>query len=193
MEVYMELTVKIRILLLALYEHKYNGKLYELGEILANNGIKVNPKEMEGICEMLSSEGLLKILSIRKTIYGQITVDGVEFLEENNFFGGSSYRPQDKIKPLEWELMHNRIDEMQRSLLKSRLATMIDAGLLALEMEELKALQNVLGRRNWLQILKGKLFELSKGQINISEIDQLLAIIEAGHAAEDTPSDKKAL
>lgn len=174
----MELTLKIRLLLLALYEHKYNGKLYELGEIFNKNGIKISQIEIEEIARTLSEDDLLKTLTVRETIYGQITVDGVEFLEENSFFSGSSYLPQDRIKPLERELMRNKLNEFHTALLESELGNIVPSDILEKEMEELKALLNILGKHSWLQILKGKLFELGEGKVSQSEIGDLMQIFE---------------
>lgn len=180
----MELTLKIRLLLLALYEHKYNGKLYKLGDIFGKNGIKISQIEIEEIAKTLSEDDLIKTLTVEETIYGQITVDGVEFLEENNFFSSSSYLPQDRIKPLDRELMRNKLNKLHTTLLDSKLGNIVPKEILEKEMEELKALLNILGKHSWLQILKGKLIEMGEGQLNAQAIDQLLEIIEEKQSAK---------
>ena len=174
----MELTLKIRLLLLALYENKYNGKLYDLGEIYYKNGIKISQIEIEEITRTLCEDSLLKTISVKSSIYGQITVDGVEFLEENNFFSGSSYLPKDRIKPLERELLRNKLNELHTALLESELGNATPSDILEKEMEELKALLNILGRHSWLQILKGKLIELGDGKVSQLELNNLQQTFE---------------
>jgi len=180
----MELTMKIRYLLLVLYEYKYNGKLYELGEILAKNGLKVTNAELEEIASTLSADNLLNTLSIGDTIYGQITVDGVEFLEENNFFSGKSYLPHDKIKPLERERMCTKLDELQARLQESAIGKLVPKEAITTEIEDLKSLLGILGKHSWMQILKGKLYEFGVGKVSQEEISRLIQSFDTQSASE---------
>ncbi|WP_157578716.1 hypothetical protein [Pontibacter roseus] len=166
--------MKIRYLLLALYEHKYNGKLYEVGEVFASSGIRCNPIECREIARTLEEDGLVKTLTVEDTVYAQISTDGVEFLDENNFFTGSSYLPQDRIKPLQREVLGNKLDELCQRLRESSLGKVISDATLDREMAELRSLLNLLGRRSWVQILKGKVYELATGKLSQEEINHLL-------------------
>jgi hypothetical protein len=183
----MELSRKLRLLLLALYEYKYNGKLYELGEIFSTNGIPICLEEIQEIAKTLTEDGLIRTMSIGDTLYSQITVDGVEYLDENNFFTGGNYLPQDRIKPLERELLCNKLDLLQAQLQESRLGKIVPQVTLALEVEELKVLLNILGRHSWIQILKGKLFELSADHLSQEEINQVLQMFEVHAGSQSQP------
>lgn len=180
----MELNMKIRYLLLALYEYKYNGKLYEVGEVFASNGIKISPEECLEIAQTLQEDGLIKTLLIEDTIYAQILADGVEYLEDNNFFSGSSYLPLDRIKPLQREVFRNKLDEICILLQKLPIGDRIPAETLNWEMDELRNLLNILGKRSWLQIFKGKVLELTSGKATQEELNGLLRYFEAYPAVE---------
>lgn len=179
--------MKLRYLLLALYEYKYNGKLYEIGEIFSKNSIPISLEEIQEIAKTLTEDGLIRTMSIGDTLYSQISVDGVEYLDENNYFTGSNYLPQDRITPLERELLRNKLDLLQAQLQESRLGKIVPWVTLTLEVEELKILLNILGRHSWLQILKGKLFELSAGHLSQEEINQVLQMFEVRAASECQP------
>ena len=180
----MELTMKIRYLLLSLYEYKYNGKLYELGEIFSNNGLKVTHSELEEIASTLTADNFLNTLSIGDAIYGQITIDGVEFLEENNFFSGKNYLPHDKIKPLERERMCNRLDDLQARLQESAIGKFVPQEAISAEFEDLKSLLGILGKHSWMQTLKGKLFEFGVGKVSQEEINRLIQSFENQSTSE---------
>lgn len=180
----MKLNMKLRYLLLALYEHKYNGKLYEIEEIFADNGIRISQFETEELARTLTEDGMIKTISIGETIYAQITVDGVEYLEESNFFTASSYLPQDRIKPLEREILRSKLDELHTQLMASELGNLLPEVTLVTEMEELKSLLNTLGKRSWIQILKGKVYEIGIGKISQEEINKLLQNFETHPAPE---------
>ncbi|MBD1396162.1 hypothetical protein H9Q13_03210 [Pontibacter sp. JH31] len=186
----MELTLKIRLLLLALYEFKYNGKLYELGELFSKSGVKISRIEIEEIARTLSEDGLLKTITVKETIYGQISVDGVEFLEENKFFSGSSYLPKDRIKPLEREILRNKLNELYTAVLQTELASEVPSEVLEREVEELKALLNLLGRHSWLQILKGKFLEIAAEKLPHTELSELLQDFELSSGKGGDVSNK---
>ncbi|MHC2990773.1 hypothetical protein OB13_03950 [Pontibacter sp. HJ8] len=179
--------MKLRYLLLALYEYKYNGKLYEIEAIFSTNGIAISRVEAQEIAKTLTEDGLIRTMSIGETLYSQITVDGVEYLEENNYFTGSTYLPQDRIKPLERELLRDKLDLLQAQLQESRLGKIVPAVTIAMEVEELKNLLNILGRHSWIQILKGKLFEMSAGYLSQVELHHALQMFEVHAASENQP------
>ena len=180
----MKHTMKVRYLLLSLYEYKYNGKLYELGEILSNNGLKATHVELEEIASTLTADNLLNTLTIGDTIYGQITIDGVEFLEENNFFSGKTYLPHDKIKPLEREKMCNKLDDLLARIQESAIGKFVPKEAISSEIEDLKSLLSILGKHSWMQILKGKLYEFGVGRLSQEEINRLIQSFDTQSTSE---------
>jgi hypothetical protein len=158
----MELTLQTRYLLLALYDYRYNGKYYELGDVFSSHGITISRLEVDEIARSLLEAGLVRALQIENTLFVQISLDGVDYVEENDFFADSSYIPQDRLKPLERELVRHKLTALHLQLQATELGVLVTPEMLRREIEELDALLNILGKRSWLQILKGKVYEMSQ-------------------------------
>ncbi|MDX5418837.1 MAG: hypothetical protein LPK09_06450 [Hymenobacteraceae bacterium] len=182
----MELSKKIRFLLLALYEKKYNGKYYDIEELYRENAIRINQHEVTELAKTLENDGLIIKMPLGGKIFAKLSLDGSDFLEENNFFIESSYLPQDRLKPLEKEILSNRLDTFYEEVIKPLLGDLVPAAEIEKEINELRSLLHILGRRSWIQILKGKFLEMSKGKIAKEEMDELLNTFDPKPASETT-------
>ncbi|MBF9253749.1 hypothetical protein I2I11_10630 [Pontibacter sp. 172403-2] len=188
----METEFKKRFLLLGLCERKYDGKYYDAAGLFAANRISATPAELKEILEMLGNDHLVKYFYIGERYLVQITMDGVEFLEESNFFEEKSYVVYDMIKPLQREILRYRLDDFTARICQSDIGAMLNRDEFMKEAEELKVLLNVLGRKHWMQMLKGKFYELCQGNVPLRRLKKILDAFENSQEAEATHPDNHA-
>ena len=187
----MELDFKKRFLLLALCEKKYDGKFYDAAGLFSTNKIDVSPAELKDALDLLGSEHLVKTFFISDRYLVQITVDGVEFLEENSFFDERNEAVRDRMKPLQREILRHQLDDFTLRVCQSDLGKQLDHEQFVKEIEELKALLNILGRKHWMQILKGKFYEFCDGNMPLRRLKKILDAFEHQQTQEVLTNQSK--
>jgi uncharacterized protein YehS (DUF1456 family) len=76
---------KLDIILKRLYSFKFDGKYYDIKEILVNNSCDVNREEVFALAKRLDKEGLIKMLVSKDNIMGLITSYGAEYSETDSY------------------------------------------------------------------------------------------------------------
>ena len=151
----MKLKDKRLNLLRALYAKKFDGKSYDVEEILSRFG-PTNRDEAYSITKALHEDGLVKMTATKDGTDAEIISYGVEFIEEEGL-ADEIYEPPDIIDAEEKEKIKRKLDEFSERLTRMEVGQQITYDDLMEELETLKKLLNVLGKKDWRQILKGKL------------------------------------
>ena len=159
-------------LLRILYSHRFDGKMYDVQATLSQF-TPTNKTEAYNIAKGLEEEGLIKMTATKDSVGAEIISYGVEFVEDQDLVDGEIYEPADSLNLEERETIRERLDEFAERLKKMEVGQQITYDDLMEELETLKKLLNVLGKKDWGQILKGKLVDAGFGEI-ASQIGDLL-------------------
>lgn len=160
-------------LLLEKLNHLY-GKNVSIRFIFWANGIQSdNPNECSEIANSLESIGYVRLIPSRDTT-ATITSDGKEYLEgliaeekqcDNKNESSTYFNQEDYTNEFtsryNYEEMNTKIDEILEKLNRTELGE----ELIFDEIQELKDLVKVLNKKNFAQILKGKLLDLTANKI----------------------------
>lgn len=147
-------------ILKALYARRFDGNFHDIQDIM-NNGKRSSYSEVYQLAKSLHDEGLIKMSASKQSIHAEIISGGIEFIEENGLL--PEYSPDDKFTDDERKEAIQRIDELGIQLKRLEVGQQIIYDDLIEELEELKQLVTVLGKKHWLQILKGKLIDAGFG------------------------------
>lgn len=153
-----------------LYTRRFDGNIYDLEKL--NEDFDINRDEAHQIAKSLSDSGHIRIWTTKDGINGKIEPFGIEFIEEEKFIE-SSYSPTDPFTSDEKIEIIKRLDELAQRLSKIEKGQEIIYDDLFKQMVELQELINVLGKKDWLQILKGKLIDAGFGKIT-SEVSEII-------------------
>ncbi len=170
---------KKKIILLALYDKKYDGKLHDIVE-LVRDYCPISRIEAEQITKSLQDKDLINMHANKDSVHAEITGPGVEFIEEESEKENIEYNPDDKIKLFEQEVIKTRLDELAEQLKKIELGQQITYDDLFDEMQELKSLVSVLGKKDWSQLLKGKLVDAGLGSLSAKALEILIQTFSDG-------------
>jgi tetrahydromethanopterin S-methyltransferase subunit B len=165
----MKIKDKKLILLKSLYTKRFDGNYYNVEEIIGNS-VQTNKSESDSIAKELADEGLINIVSDKAGTDALITSVGVEYIEDLRV---ENYDPQDLIDPIEKEILKSKLDELSERLKKLEVGQQITYDDLMNEMETLKKLLDILGKKDWRQMLKGKLVDAGFGSV-VDEVFDLL-------------------
>jgi hypothetical protein len=149
---------KLELLLEKLY-HLNDDSYYPIEMLLEGNGIKLrNSSESRELAEILKSNGYVEQLGgLGIGILVRITASGSMYVEQQ----GISYSENYEDIPSDQNEIDSRIDEIIEKLTTLGLGQEI----LFEELQELKELYAKLNKKNWGQIIKGKLVDLALGKI----------------------------
>lgn len=164
---------KKRIVLSELYKRKFDQKYHEIQDLLQEHNIIVNHAEADALGQALDDEGLISFSGTKTSASAAINVSGVEFIEESNVIN-EPYQPIDPFTEVEKAEIIERLNSMSDDLSKLKDGQEIIYDDLMAEMEELKKLLSVLGKKNWSEVLKGKLMTWGFGEM----LDQGIELIE---------------
>lgn len=132
--------------------------------------LNITSNESDEIGKELKKKGLVN-LSISKTgTYLSITALGKEYVEDNlldSFF----YNPFDKFSETEKSELSTKLDELLERIKKLELGQQVTYDDFEAEFKELKVLMNVLGKKDWKQLLYGKLVDAGLGAISSKVLD----------------------
>lgn len=163
---------KKRIVLLALYEYRFNDNYYHVSAILERENIQASLNEIVEICDSLESEQLIRVIPHENSDEAAITAKGVQKVEEyHNSF--SEYSPPDKIPPEEQKIITKRLDELLERITKLEVGQQITYDDLQGEINELKSLVKVLGKKNFFEVVKGKCIDFGLGELFKGTIETL--------------------
>lgn len=166
---------KKRKLLLALYERKFDGESYDVSIIL-KGFTSTNNSEAYNIAKSLEDEGLIKLSGPKDNISAEIIYEGVENVESGHSDQEVSpeYYPDDLFESYERDELKSQIDELTMRFKSFELGQQITYDDIVKELEELKRLLTVLGKKDWRQNFKGKMVEFGFGQLSEKTIDLLV-------------------
>ena len=161
---------KVKILK-ALYACRFDGKYHDILNIL-NNGEGSNYTEVYQLAKSLQDEGFIKMVASKSSVNAEIISGGIEFIEEDGLV--PEYSPDDKFTDFEKKGAIQRIDELGLQLSRLEMGQQIIYDDLIDELEELKQLVGVLGKKHWWQILKGKLVDAGFGGLSDQVSDLII-------------------
>lgn len=156
-----------------LSKYAFDGEYYDLVLVLKKNGIDASKEEAYSLGESLYDQGLIEMECIKDSVDGYITADGMEYLEniqisqEPTLNEADQFSKEDKVKLL------SSLDELSLRISKMEMGQQIIYDDLTSEVEDLKELLNVLSKKHWSEILKGKFVDLGLGHL-AKEISELL-------------------
>lgn len=146
-----------------LYTHRFDGQTYDVMEILRKFG-PINYSEAYGITKTLADDGYVKMTATKDGVDAEITANGVALIESEGLCE-DSYVPSDMMDYVEKEQIKERLDEFSERLKRMEVGQQITYEDLMAELETLKKLLNVLGKKDWGHILKGKLVDAGFGYL----------------------------
>lgn len=149
---------KLNFILGKLY-HLNDGAFYPLKMLMDGNGVKlISSLELNELADILESNNyIVKLGGIGEDQNVRITASGSLYWEEK----GTPYRENyDDISNSQTEV-DNRIDEIITTLNNLGLGQEI----LFEELQELKELYGKLNKKNWSQIVKGKIVDLALAKV----------------------------
>jgi hypothetical protein len=156
---------KKKYLLNALYQNRFDGRTYDVFELL--NDIVDNLVEAKELARSINKEGLVKFYESKDGIHLEINSLGIEHVEDNNHYSNN-----DLFTLEEKTSISKKLDKLFIRLNQIEKGQEIIYDDLSEEFKELRKLLEVLNKKNWRQILKGKLVEAGLGTISneVSEV-----------------------
>lgn len=153
----------LELILEKLYE-LYDDSYHPVSSILWGNGIVVKRvDEPRQLVKTLENYGYVNALHT-KDVQAQLTIDGKRYVESNRKSDTTDYSKIDKSQ----EELNAKIDEIIEALRQQGAGQEV----LFDELEELKHLYTTLNKKNWGQVLKGKLIDLGLSQLISTEVMQ---------------------
>lgn len=135
----------------------YDDSYHSIEMILEGNGIELGRyNEARELAKILENNGYINCIHTR-TVTAQITLNGKRYIENKRKKVVTDYSKIDKSQ----EELNKKIDEIIDILKIQNFGQEV----LFNEIDELKELYGKLGKKNWGQILKGKLVDLGLAQV----------------------------
>lgn len=151
----------LEILLDKLYE-LYDNYYYSITAILEGNGIQLKRYDEEReLAKTLENLGYVKLV-YTKSVTAQLTIEGKRFVEQKRKAQSTDYS---KINSTEKEL-NQKVDDIIEYLEKLGYGHEI----LFEELQDLKCLYPKLNKKNWGEVLKGKLIDLGLAKVLTPEL-----------------------
>lgn len=148
--------------LLDLYSYSYH---YSINNILEGNGVALERyDEPREFAKTLENYGLINVIYDNGDASARLTFEGKRHLENNPRSNVTDYSKINKSQ----EELNAKIDEIIDALKRQGAGQEI----LFEELEELKGLYKTLNKKNWGQVLKGKLIDLGLSQLISKEVMQ---------------------
>jgi hypothetical protein len=136
----------------------YDDYHYPVDELLAGNGVHLQRRdESDELATLLENRGWVEQGGLGGHRTAQLTAEGRETIEE------SMTPVQENYEDINYSQaeMAAKLDEIKEELIKSGLGHEI----LFDELQELKELYTKLNKKNWGQLLKGKLVDIAIGKL----------------------------
>lgn len=135
----------------------YDNNYHSIAMILQGNGITVKRHgEERELAKLLEDNGYVNLMHLKDTA-GQLTVRGKMYIEDKRKTYKENYEDINKSG----EEINSRVDEIIEKL------TQLGYGqeIIFDEIQELKELYTTLNKKNWGQIVKGKLVDLALAKL----------------------------
>lgn len=135
----------------------YDDSYHSIEMILEGNGIELGRyNEARELAEILETNGYINCVHTR-TVTAQITLNGKRYIENKRKKAVTDYSKINKSQ----EELNKKVDEIIDILKIQNFGQEV----LFNELEELKELYSKIGKKNWGQVLKGKLLDLGLAQV----------------------------
>jgi DNA-binding MarR family transcriptional regulator len=177
----MKTSEKKNLILKALYEQGLNGECYDVGKLLSSY-TTFKAGELRAITKSLADADLIKMTSTREAIYVELTADGAEYIEDNidDSSRPGSYQPMDNFSDSEKDTILDKLNDLTDKLKEIQLGQEVTYEDLRAELQEMKQLLNVLGKKHWFQVLKGKMIDAGLGSLSGEAFSVLLDAFNEG-------------
>lgn len=137
------------------------GAFYHIQPLMESNGLEVEyDHEVIELLEDMQNMGMVEQHGGLGVIAAKITVQGLKFIEKMDS-KSSAGNDNDKPSKQEYETMAAKIDEVIEHLKKAG----VEREILFEEMQELKELYLKLNKKNWKQIVLGKVADLALSKL----------------------------
>lgn len=156
-----------KLILKWLYDRKSEG-IVDLRNFYDEQEIEITWDEAVQIIKSLGDDGYIKNYLTKDSLYVELRASGAEYVEELSEV--SDYVPKDKFSSDQQKEIAIRLDELAARLHKLEAGQQIIYDDLLEEIETLKKLLNVLGKKDWFQQLKGKLIDQGLGHLTKESI-----------------------
>lgn len=156
----MNFSEKKKQALLALYQKRFDGRYYDIAELLEEIQIEVTNSESYHIGQSLEEDGFMKVYPSKDGSFGEITADGVEYIEEGLFNNYKTDFSEEEII-----ITNDKLDQLIEQLHKLELGQEITYEDLTAEINELRELVYTLKKKTWFETLKGKMITIGLGQL----------------------------
>ncbi len=151
-----------------LYQNKFDDKFYNIYDICKEFSESVTKNESLKLVQSLIDEGLINASITKDGSAAEITLKGVEFFEDLQLH---TYAPSDKINSQEREEIEKKLDDFLFELEKLKTGQKIIYDDLSNDLKDLKKLLNILGKKDFRQIFKGKLLDAGLGSLTSSVLE----------------------
>ena len=159
----MTLEEKKKIVLKELYKYKFDGRYYEIIDIIEKfDQVEIN--EAFSIGKSLEKKGFVKLIGSKQGAAAEITADGVEYVE-SYLLDYINYSPSDLFTEGEKNVVLGKLEEFTQRLERIEVGQQIIYDDLKDDLEVLQTLVNILGKKDWSQLLKGKLVDAGLGAV----------------------------
>lgn len=148
-----------------LYDNKESNSFVNLKSLLKRGDIQMTWADIQRIVDYFDNEGYVRRPDDQRedSDWAKITLLGIECVENSNT--RNQYDPADKINSGEQKILVTKLDELLERLEIVELGQQITYDDLLNEINELKTLVGVLGKKHWKQVLQGKLVDAGLGSI----------------------------
>lgn len=161
------------IILKGLFNHKFDGQIYDLKRFLDNEGIMISYYEVMQLGEQLKKKGYIKLVATKDGVDGSITGDGCEHIEsiqkmskyltDNSSFGDNAENFRIKAG----------IDDIIERLKRVEMGQEIIYDDLVAELEEIKTYVGKIPKKSIKNQITGVLVESGLGVLSEKVIDAI--------------------
>lgn len=152
----------------------YDDNVYPILPILEGNGIKLKKKREEfDYLKLLEENGYVQSNNIGRLADAQLTIRGKLYIEEKRKRTEPNYKSISDDK----ETIELKFDELFKKLEKLGFGQQIIFD----ELNELRGLYSTLNKKNWGELLKGKIIDLGISQVITVDMMKLIY----GHITND--------
>lgn len=152
-----------KILLLRwLYDKKSNSKMINIADFYREKNIDISRNDAIGIIQSLQNQKLVRGTVTKDGIHALLTVEGAEYIEDLDESQNKEISPEEKV------IFLDRLDDLTNKLSKMELGQQLIYDDIIAEIEEMKDLINILNKKSWFQLLKGKFVDLGLGELTKS-------------------------
>ncbi len=143
---------------------KRDGNYVKVNDIVGSYPQLGDPSQ---IAQSLKNQGYIEGIATKDGFLARITTEGREFIENPSSKKSQSYQyqPNDKISAEEQEVFRAKVDELFEHLKRVEIGQQVIYDDLFDELQQLKKLVGILGKKDWKQSLQGKLVDAGLGSL----------------------------